>query len=108
MLSAAYGIACLNALFMFIGAWRHRWRICSVYCTFCVCMIQIAILAGSCILALGPYWQLCMYSTTNTADGMRWTMHDDLSTTAGLWIFLAICVIPFCVCGMCSTKVTYQ
>ena len=108
MMSGAYGIACLNALFMFIGAWRHRWRICSIFCTFLVCLLQIAVLVVSIILWIGPYGTLCGYSNTNTAEGFRWTMHDDIIATRNLWIFLAICVLPFFCCGMCSTKVTYH
>jgi hypothetical protein len=38
LMSGAYGVIALNALFMFIGAWRYRWRVCSLYCTFCACL----------------------------------------------------------------------
>ena len=36
LMGTMYGIIGLNALFMFIGAWRYRWRACSLYCTFFV------------------------------------------------------------------------
>jgi hypothetical protein len=32
------GLIGLNALFMFIGTWRYRWRVASVYFTFVACM----------------------------------------------------------------------
>ena len=52
LMGTAYGIIGLNALFMFIGTWRYRWRICSVYCTMFACLFQFAILiaVGACLL----------------------------------------------------------
>lgn len=39
LMGMVYGIVALNALFMFIGTWRYRWRVCSVYCTLATCLI---------------------------------------------------------------------
>lgn len=33
LLGASYGLVCLNSLIMFIGVWRYRARVCSIYCT---------------------------------------------------------------------------
>ena len=34
----------INALFMFIGVWRYRWRACSVYCPVFMCLFQFIVL----------------------------------------------------------------
>ena len=38
LMQTLFGLISLNALFMFIGTWRYRWRICSIYCTMCMCI----------------------------------------------------------------------
>ena len=47
LLGAVYGLVCLNALFMFIGTWRYRFRICSVYFTMFVCLFQFAVIVAT-------------------------------------------------------------
>ena len=47
LLGAVYGLVCLNALFMFIGTWRYRFRICSVYFTAFVCLFQFCVVIAT-------------------------------------------------------------
>ena len=102
-MGAAYGIIGLNALFMFIGAWRFRWRVCSIYCTFVACLFQFAILVTAGVLLMTKYNNVCSRSMTITAPGsVRWTMADDFSITFQLWISTIFTTFIFLCCGMCS------
>lgn len=47
LLGTVYGLVCLNALFMFIGTWRYRFRICSVYFTAFVCLFQFCVIIAT-------------------------------------------------------------
>jgi len=105
LMSTAYGIIALNALFMFIGAWRYRWRVCSVYCTMCACLVQVVILMLTAVMLTGKYNTVCMHSLTNTFEGSRWTMNDDFQMTFNLWFVSWILMLPFVCCGMCSAFV---
>mmetsp|Transcript_835 Transcript_835/g.1288 ORF Transcript_835/g.1288 Transcript_835/m.1288 type:complete len:115 (+) Transcript_835:1102-1446(+) len=105
LMSTMYGIIALNALFMFIGAWRYRWRVCSVYCTMCACLVQMVILMVSAVMLTGKYNTVCMRSLTNTFEGFRWTMNDDFQMTFNLWVASFILMFPFVCCGMCSAFV---
>ena len=103
LMGAAYGIIGLNALFMFIGAWRFRWRVCSIYCTFVACLFQFAILVTAGVLLMTKYNNVCSRSMTITAPGYaRWTMADDFSITFQLWISTIFTTFIFLCCGMCS------
>jgi len=105
LMSTMYGIIALNALFMFIGAWRYRWRVCSVYCTMCACLVQVVILMLTAVMLTGKYNTVCMHSLTNTFEGSRWTMNDDFQMTFNLWFVSWILMLPFVCCGMCSAFV---
>ena len=104
-MGTAYGIIALNALFMFIGAWRYRWRICSVYCTIAACLLQLILTILSSVMMFTKYNNLCTKSLTNTFEGFRWTMNDDLMMVLNLWIFSLLCLFPFLCCGCCSAYV---
>lgn len=52
---SAMGIIALNALFMFIGTWRYRWRVCSIYCTLFACLFQFAIIVTSATMLFSQY-----------------------------------------------------
>lgn len=107
LMGAAYGVIALNALFMFIGAWRYRWRVCSVYCTFVACMLQLILTIVSGAMMFTKYNDVCARSMTNTFDGFRWTMHDDFAMTFNLWVASLILLLPFVCCGMCSAFETH-
>ena len=105
LMSTSYGIIALNALFMFIGAWRYRWRVCSVYCTMVACVLQLILLTVSATMLFSKYNNVCMRSLTNTFEGFRWTMNDDFQMTFNLWVASFILMFPFVCCGMCSAFV---
>lgn len=103
LMGLSYGIVALNALFMFCGAWRYRWRVCSVYCTLFACMFQfiIAIVVGA--LLFTKYNAVCGRSMVKTWGGeMNWTMADDFYTTFSLWIATFVLMFVFCCFGLCS------
>ena len=103
LLGAVYGLVCLNAIFMFIGTWRYRWRVCSVYCTFAVCMFQFVILIATGAMMFTKYNAVCMRSMTETMGrGNMWTMADDFYMTVSLWIISFITMFAFVCCGLCS------
>ena len=106
LMSAAYGIIGLNALFMFIGAWRYRWRVCSVYCTMCACCTQLILSIVAATMLFSKYNNVCMRSLTTTFDNFRWTMNDDFTMTFNLWVASWILMLPFVCCGMCSAFVS--
>ena len=101
-MGSVYGIVGLNALFMFIGAWRYRWRVCSVYCTFCACLYQFIIMIVAAVFLFTPYNNVCMRSMYKTAEGIRWTMADDFQLTFMMWVATIILMFVFVCCGMCS------
>lgn len=102
--SISMGFICLNALFMFIGTWRYRWRVCSVYCTVIVACFQIAIIVFTAICIFSPYsLTLCSVSMTRTdGEGNLWTMADDWYTHVGLWASQLVLVFAFWICGWCQ------
>jgi len=107
LMSAAFGVIALNALFMFIGAWRYRWRVCSLYCTFCACMTQLILSIVSAVFLFSKYNAVCSLSLTNTFTGFRWTMNDDFTMTFNLWVASLILMLPFVCCGMCNAYASY-
>ena len=103
LMGMSYGFVALNALFMFIGTWRYRWRVCSVYCTFATCLFQFIILIVSGALLFTKYNAVCGRSMTKTAgDAFLWTMADDFYTTFSLWIISFVAMFCFVCCGLCS------
>ena len=106
LMGGAYGIIGLNALFMFIGAWRYRWRVCSVYCTLVACLCQLILSIVSATMLFTKYNNVCGRSLTNTFEGFRWTMNDDIMMTFNLWVASLILMLPFVCCGMCSAYVS--
>ena len=105
LMRTAYGIIALNALFMFIGAWRYRARVCSIYCTFVSCLCQLILQIVAATMMFTKYNNVCMRSMTNTFVGFRWTMNDDFQMTFNLWVAGLILMLPFVCCGMCSAYV---
>jgi hypothetical protein len=105
LMRTSYGIIALNALFMFIGAWRYRARVCSVYCTFVACLCQLILLIVSATMMFTKYNNVCMRSLSKTFEGFRWTMADDFQMTFNLWVASFILMLPFVCCGMCSAYV---
>ena len=103
LMGSAFGLIALNSLFMLIGAWRYRWRVCSVYCTFVACMLQFALTVASATMLFTKYNNVCGRSLTNTFAGFRWTMNDDVTMTFNFWLCSLILMFPFLCCGMCST-----
>ena len=101
-MGVVYGLVGLNALFMFIGTWRYRWRICSVYCTFFVCLFQFIILCVVGALLFTKYNAVCARSLKVTATGMPWHMADDFYITFIVWIVSFIWMFVFVCCGLCS------
>lgn len=108
LMGTAFGIIALNALFMFIGAWRYRWRVCSVYCTLVACMLQLILTIVSATMMFTKYNNVCGRSLANTFDGFRWTMNDDFMMTFNLWVGSLILMLPFVCCGMCSAYQTHM
>ena len=64
LLGAVYGLVCLNALFMFIGTWRYRFRICSVYFTMVLCLFQFCVIIATGVILDSKYNKVCMRSMT--------------------------------------------
>ena len=62
LMATSYGIVALNAIFMFVGIWRYRWRFCSVICTAATCLIQLilSIVVGA--LLFTKYNAICARS----------------------------------------------
>ena len=104
LLASVYGLVCLNAIFMFIGTWRPGARICSVYCTFAVCLFQFIVLIVAGAMLFTKYNAICSRSVTETmGEGNLWTMADDFYTTISLWAISFITMFCFLCCGLCST-----
>ena len=100
--SVMYSVVGLNAIAMFIGTWRYRWRICSVYCTFVACMLQFALLIAIGAMMFTKYNALCARSLVETADYYLYTMNDDFYWSFTSWIVSWIWMFVFVCCGMCS------
>lgn len=106
LMGLVFGLISLNALFMFIGTWRYRWRVCSIYCTLFMCVFQLAILCVVATMLFTPYNAVCGRSM-HTAVGkgeFPWYMGDDFYATASLWIISWFLMIGFCCCGLCSAR----
>lgn len=103
LMGAVYGLVALNAIFMFIGTWRYRWRICSIYMTFGVCLFQFAATIAAGALLFTKYNAICSRSIAETmGDGNYWSMADDFYVTFSLWILSFITMFCFLCCGLCS------
>lgn len=103
LLGVAYGIIGLNSLFMLIGAWRWRWRVCSLYCTIFACLFQFAILITTGVFLMTKYNAVCGRSMAKTAgDAFPWTMVDDFKMTFSLWVGSFFVMFGFLCCGLCS------
>ena len=100
----ALGFIGLNAIFMFIGTWRYRWRVCSVYCTLFSCLFQFAVIITSATMLFSKYTTtMCATSLTNTAGGaLPWFMADDWAVNVMLWIGQIFLMFGFLACGLCS------
>lgn len=97
------GFIGLNALFMFIGVWRYRWRVCSVYCTMFMCLFQLIVLIVSATALFSKYSMVyCATSLTPTAPGMFWHMADDYNMNVTLWGAQIVLMFCFVCCGFCS------
>jgi len=103
LMGAVYGLVTLNAIFMFIGTWRAGARICSIYCTFGVCLFQFAALIAVGAMMFTNYNKICARSMTETmGKGNMWTMADDFYMVFTLWIISFITMFCFVCCGLCS------
>jgi len=97
-LGLLYFFVQLNALFMFIGTWRYRMRICSVYCSMFICLFQFAVIIATGCLLFTKYNGVCALSmqTTSIWDGAwLWTMADDFYTTHTLWGMTIVTLFAF-------------
>lgn len=65
-MGTAFGVIGLNAVFMFIGAWRYRWRVCSVYFTMVACLVQLVLSIVSATMLFTKYNAVCGRSLTPT------------------------------------------
>ena len=89
LMGTLYGLVWINALCMFIGTWRYRFRICSVYFSTFLCMFHLAVLITVGVLGFTKYNGICARSmrTTSVWDGAYiWTMADDFYATFSMWI----------------------
>ena len=103
LMSTSYGIVALNAIFMFVGVWRYRWRFCSVICTAATCLIQLVLSIVVGALMFTKYNAVCMRSMVKTyGENMIWTMADDWYVTISLWIVSFFAMMFFCCCGLCQ------
>ena len=103
LMGAIYGLVTLNAILMFIGVWRANYRVCSIYCTFGVCLFQFAALIACGAMMFTDYNKVCARSMKETmGDGNIWTMADDFYMTFSLWIISFITMFCFVCCGLCS------
>lgn len=103
LMSTALGLIWLNALFMFIGAWRYRWRVCSIYCTLFSCVFQFAIQITVGVLMMTDYNKVCAKSLYPVAGDWQWYMADDFYMTFQIWVSCFIWMFIFCCCGLCSS-----
>jgi len=103
LMGTLFGLIGLNALFMFIGTWRYRWRICSVYCTLFMCVFQLAILSSVAALMFTKYNAYCARSL-HPAWGvdMPWYIADDFYWSFIIWVSGWFTMFFYCCCGLCS------
>ena len=102
VLGLVYGLVGLNALAMFIGTWRYRWRICSVYFTGLVCMFQFCVIIATGALLFTKYNGICARSLRKTSvwdSAFIWTMSDDFYMVFSLWIFSIFSMCGFTDCA---------
>ena len=107
LMGTLYGLVWLNALAMFIGAWRYRMRICSVYFSMFLCMFHVAIIITVGVLLFTKYNGICSKSmrTTSAFDGAYiWTMADDFYATFSMWITSFFLLFGFMACAMQQVK----
>ena len=107
LLGLVYFLVSLNALAMFIGTWRYRWRVCSVYFTHFVCMFQLAVLIATGALLFTRYNSICSKSmrTTSVWDtAFIWTMADDFYTVYSMWIASFFLMFGFVGCSFSQVK----
>lgn len=102
LMGAAYGLIGLNALFMFIGVWRYELRVCSIYCTFCACVTQLALMIAVGALLFTKYNKVCARSMVETAPPMMWHMADDFFMTTFCWGTSFVTLFAFLACGLCQ------
>lgn len=102
LMGTVYSLVALNALFMFIGAWRYRWRACSLYCTMFTCLFHLFVTIACGALLMTKYNAVCSLSMYWTNETMRWTMRDDFAVTTTLWGGSFVTCFIFLCCGMCS------
>ena len=103
LMATVYGLVTLNAIFMFVGTWRSWARICSIYCTFGVCLFQFAALIASGAMLFTKYNAICARSMKETmGEGNIWTMADDFYMVFSIWVISFITMFCFVCCGLCS------
>ena len=102
LMGTVYGIIGLNALFMFIGTWRYRWRVCSVYSTGILCLLQFSVIVATGCLLFTKYNGICSKSMRTTSvwdDKFIWTMSDDFYMTFSLWVASIFTMFGFVCCS---------
>ena len=104
LMGTLFGLIGLNALFMFIGTWRYRWRVCSVYCTLFMCVFQLAILAASASLLFTKYNAVCARSMHFAwGEAIPYYIADDFYWSFVIWVSGWFTMFFFCCCGLCSS-----
>jgi len=104
LMSTNYGIVCINAIFMFVGTWRYRFRFCSIICTLVTCVCQLVLSAVAGALLFTKYNAVCARSMVKTyGNNMIWTMADDFYVTFSLWLVSFFAMFFFCCCGLCQS-----
>jgi len=102
LLGIVYFLVGLNALAMFIGTWRYRWRVCSVYFTGILCLFQFAVIVATGALMFTKYNGICSRSMRKTSvwdSAYIWTMSDDFYMTFSLWIASIFTMFGFVCCS---------
>jgi len=102
LLGLVYFLISLNALCMFIGTWRYRWRVCSVYSTGILCLFQFSVIVATGCLLFTKYNGICSKSMRTTSvwdDKFIWTMSDDFYMTFSLWIASIFTMFGFVCCS---------
>lgn len=103
LMASVYGLVTLNAVFMFIGTWRWWARVCSIWCTFGVCLFQFCALIACGVMMFTKYNAICARSIQETmGEGNMWSMADDFYMTFSIWIMSFITMFCFVCCGLCS------
>lgn len=103
LMGLIYGCVGLNSLFMFIGAFRANWRVCSVYCTMCVCFLTLILLIVVATMLFTPYNAICSRSMyPSWGEAMPFYMFDDFYWTYTFWISSWILMFVFLCIGMCQ------